>query len=301
MRAGVGGSTTRRLILMKGKLVIHIGPPKTATTSLQLTLQQLECPGFHFAGVRQPRDESKTTLAGIILQYLRRGDVGTLKADIQHTISDLLSRFDLVVLSEEMFVSHQHNTPLQRKVIRLFELMGEFTPRIVFCLRDPRQAIPSFFQEANRQWPTTFQDYGHFLRSEFIDCFDYEELKSKFKLAGFGEVLTFMFEDYINGQLTLYQFAGVKISQEVVPLLPLKANISARVSSSGKARIVVRPHAFFRLLTGLKKYLPIKIRFGLGRKFRELSEHYVVETPLGQHPLPARILSAYDRMVALAK
>ena len=46
--------------VVNGKLIIHIGPPKTATTSLQHFWLKLNAPGFKYLGIIQPRGQEST-------------------------------------------------------------------------------------------------------------------------------------------------------------------------------------------------------------------------------------------------
>lgn len=60
-----------------GKLYLHIGPPKTATTSLQIALQQANLPGVHYGGIFQPRESN----VGSIAHLLHQAACGRLAAD----------------------------------------------------------------------------------------------------------------------------------------------------------------------------------------------------------------------------
>ena len=57
-----------------GKLYLHIGPPKTATTSLQVAFQETDLAALHYGGTFQPREAN----AGSLAQTLHRATAGRL-------------------------------------------------------------------------------------------------------------------------------------------------------------------------------------------------------------------------------
>ena len=71
-----------------GKLYLHIGPPKTATTSLQIALQKADLPRLHYGGTFQPRDNNVGSLAQTLHQAAA-GRLTTKDADVRAALGDI--------------------------------------------------------------------------------------------------------------------------------------------------------------------------------------------------------------------
>ena len=93
------------------RVVIHIGPPKTATTALQYALQVIESDNFYFGGTTQPRTQDFSELSRSLHLVSCSG-----VTDADCLLANLGRQLDLgrdVLISEEMFlvdspVTHQH-------------------------------------------------------------------------------------------------------------------------------------------------------------------------------------------------
>ena len=57
-----------------GKLIIHIGPPKTASTSLQYYLESLNQDGVKYIGVNQPRETDSMAFGTAVHTALLESD-----------------------------------------------------------------------------------------------------------------------------------------------------------------------------------------------------------------------------------
>lgn len=92
-----------------GSLIIHVGPPKTASTSLQVAAEQLDLKGYIYGGVNQPRSRNKMSLA----HKLHLACASTQAEDWDRgnkTAKEIRAKCAqgyTVLVSEEMFMVHQ--------------------------------------------------------------------------------------------------------------------------------------------------------------------------------------------------
>ena len=87
-----------------GKVVVHIGPPKTGTTSLQYYFQEFTHPDFFYLGVHQPRKELKNDLYSDIYNYCCNAKpANTTKLNrIHKDLKIMLKTYQIVFISEEI-------------------------------------------------------------------------------------------------------------------------------------------------------------------------------------------------------
>ena len=71
-----------------GKLYLHIGPPKTATTSLQIAFQEAHLSGLHYGGTFLPRENNVGSLAETLHQAAA-GRLTTKDADVRAALGDI--------------------------------------------------------------------------------------------------------------------------------------------------------------------------------------------------------------------
>jgi hypothetical protein len=124
--------------------IVHIGLPKTGTTTLQQDVfPNLDC---RYLGVVQPRERKQSDLYSKIMRYIEfgggRDDLGEIRTQIKRMLL-----VEPVLLSDEMFVVSQPTTFWQEKLARLSQIMTGFESHLVVALRDPLDGIRSFFQE----------------------------------------------------------------------------------------------------------------------------------------------------------
>ena len=72
----------------KGRLYIHLGPPKTATTSFQYFLQDLNHPEIEYFGIYQPRSNKKISTGKALYDAIMKNDL-----IVQKEVSSLINKF----------------------------------------------------------------------------------------------------------------------------------------------------------------------------------------------------------------
>lgn len=161
------------------KVVIHAGPPKTGTTSIQTFLQESSLSRVCYLGVFQPRHENeyRNRLRDKIYAYLNGGHEEV--SEIQEFIEDVLDSKEVAVFSEEMIL---HGLNWKSKVDRLYSIFGHFDPRVSICLRDPKDALPSYYQEIYSNLDKTFRsEFRQFVNSEYGEIYNYREVEKCFE------------------------------------------------------------------------------------------------------------------------
>lgn len=183
---------------MTGRVFLHVGPPKTGTTSLQLALQQLALPRLHYVGVSQPRADFEN--ADIrLLSAISKGTV-TFASEpartLRSTLEERITSGDTVVISEEMFVVANDEATIRKQLRNVVEFLGGLPLTAVVTLRDPRAAIPSYFQEIYSSLPIGLtRNLDSFARDGRNFCYDYfalcefiEALEVDIQLADFNRI-----------------------------------------------------------------------------------------------------------------
>lgn len=206
-------------------ILVHLGPPKTGSTSLQHYFARLaDKPSqpITYVGVRHPRAtflEIITGKAGSISerQYLldsRQVSEEHLKYPEIGKVVDFSSPTGKpVVFSEEMYlIDRPKGIKWQEKLASLFPHFGglEATPLIV--LRDPKHGAWSLYQEVTSSstqsvgWFFKLSPSAFYLFSNQARVFDYVYLLKILKKLGVNRIRILLLEDLSNGQLSSLLF-----------------------------------------------------------------------------------------------
>lgn len=203
---------------MSGHIYIHIGPPKTATTSLQVAAEKLVDTRFFYAGTFQPRDRNSGSLAQQLHQACASGD----RSQGHQVAERLRAECDAgktVFLSEEMFLVHSRKVSWQKKLSELRAFLGDAPVTIIVTLRKPTAALPSLYQELFRGLPLRCKlSFASFCRSEYANCFDYDFLQSEIPFAGFGRVREIDFNEITASEMSTRDLFGPAANMTVEAL-----------------------------------------------------------------------------------
>lgn len=133
---------------MTGTLLVHIGLPKTATTTLQMDVfpQWAIACGFRYVGVYQPRGGEKDPIYAACMRAI--DDPASIVA-ARGVLRRALEAHKLLVWSEEMLTVGKADLSWAVKLERLAELVKGFDFRILCTVRDPVDASFSYFVEIN--------------------------------------------------------------------------------------------------------------------------------------------------------
>lgn len=212
-------------------MVIHIGPPKTATTSLQNFFMSCSNERFIYLGINQPRAAKKTS---DIFEWVVNGKSSQIRTQLESA----LSKKKNVVLSEEMLVFHQEHSSITEKLHRLHTLLGDFDPIICFATRDLSTVLFSYYVEVFHLLSRKLQlSFSKFQTSRYCDCYRYQHLVTTMREIGFRRFHSFPFRSLVDGQLMLSDVIGIPLNSSDVEVKLGKANST---SEKNKGCLVYR-------------------------------------------------------------
>ncbi|MGB0640958.1 MAG: hypothetical protein ACPGTU_16580 [Myxococcota bacterium] len=171
---------------MKRPILIHVGMPKTGTTSLQMNLF-VRHSGIHYLG-------KPLTVFSREIARLTRGityDPGLSTENKiaefeQSVVRPLTSKSELpLVISEEEFSSSTPTSSVSRDEIadRLVRLFPE--ARILITIRRQQEAIPSLYNHMKQMGLVGKMSFAHWFEAYFdseegSSVFDYREIEQRF-------------------------------------------------------------------------------------------------------------------------
>ena len=195
---------------MTPSIIVHIGPPKTATTSLQLALEEISHPNFHYAGTFQPRARNADSLC----QRLYRVCSGKSphQDDIKNVRGELKSHLQegkTIFLSEETFLLEQDHASIHSKIKLLRSVLAGFDCKILISARPGKSALPSLYQERFNSLPMPLQiDFSAFCRDKRSACYNYSDICKMLEGSGFDDIIISEFDKLSSGSVTLAMLTG---------------------------------------------------------------------------------------------
>lgn len=115
---------------MTPRIIIHIGPPKTATTSLQMAFEQIKHHKFQYGGVFQPRNRNTGSLCDRIYSDCSNKNVNPSFIDCaKKELTTLVDEGKTILISEEMFLLEQDGTSIRAKIKRLKKISKVLTAK----------------------------------------------------------------------------------------------------------------------------------------------------------------------------
>lgn len=208
--------------LQPGCIYLHIGPPKTATTSLQLVLEanQQEA-GYDYRGVTQPRDPGEAELAARLHRYCVSPDDDLLRS-LRNEVDGVLNTGRDLVISEEMLLRDGHVTH-QDKLQRLSEPLKGARVIVLICVRDPVIGLQSLYQELFRELGLSQKlSFARFVRGNQAKVFDYAHVTQAAAILGGTRCLSF--DSLTQGDLTFGDLLGPRYAS-LGPIVLPSANV----------------------------------------------------------------------------
>lgn len=146
-------------LLPEGALLLHIGPPKTGSTAIQMALHasrpQLAEHGVLYPGTRQRARSAAAAVLGIGMPVGRKDPkIGRWHALVREVHSTDLSR---VCVSHESFARAD-----DAAVERILEGLGADRSHVVYVARRIDKVLPSHWQERVKAWTElSFEQFLH--------------------------------------------------------------------------------------------------------------------------------------------
>lgn len=128
------------------KVIVHIGLPKTATTSLQIDIfSKIEyAENMHYLGVFHPRESFQEPLFKQFYHFIRTGKGFE---DLKNKINNKLQEGKNILISEEMIVVSDPDIEWRQKLKNLAILLKQFEHKIIVTVREPVSALFSYYTE----------------------------------------------------------------------------------------------------------------------------------------------------------
>lgn len=187
---------------MNGKIFVHIGLPKTATTTLQMDFfPALQGETIHYLGVIQPRNIR--VQENLYIAVCEAISSGLLIDEARGNLKAALSSGSRLILSEEMITVSQPNVSWRTKLENLSKILCDLDYTIILTVREPTSAIFSYYIELYRQFSKTGLSFLDLAKNdERMHIFHYGKL-TEVLLRHFERDRVFMkkFEDITSGKL----------------------------------------------------------------------------------------------------
>ena len=157
------------------KVKIHIGLPKTATTSLQEHVFSNSSLSHYYLGVRQPRETEQSLLYSKLMSLMvaSTGDFKQKKNDFLMCLES--EETDVFLISEEMFCIDQAIL-WQDKIKRLALIFKDFEVECLVTTRNPAKGAFSLYVELYNSIKWKCSCFDDFLNSNQALIFNYREL-----------------------------------------------------------------------------------------------------------------------------
>lgn len=162
---------------------MHIGLPKTATTTLQSELfSKINSRELKYFGVRQPRSEKQTELYQAFLNGVNDARNGGI---FKQNVKEILSTGQSILLSDEMVTVSGKGADWEQKIHNLAEITKELEYSLLITVREPVDAMFSFYVELYSR----FRKRGR----GFIDTALYDNDMAIYHYQSFFELLYTLF------------------------------------------------------------------------------------------------------------
>lgn len=126
-----------------GKIIIHIGLPKTATTSLQIDFfPKLNKKDINYIGINQPREGNNNAL---FLQFMKSINTGKEIEVTRSLLEKRLIKGENILLSEEMLVVSDINKTWKEKLFNLSDIINSLNYCLIVTVREPVSAMFSYY------------------------------------------------------------------------------------------------------------------------------------------------------------
>lgn len=186
------------------RLYIHIGLPKTATTTLQKDLFPVFCSssGWEYAGVSFPRawDYNQDSIYDSFMRSIYSGD-GT---EFKDTLCGANIGSRPVLISEEMLTVVTNRSSWKENLINLKRIISEEDYRILLTIRQPLDAAYSYYIERYDYFKGDGREFDEtLLESLDMQIYRYHAFVA-YIIELFGEDRVFFgaFDKIINGDFS---------------------------------------------------------------------------------------------------
>lgn len=184
---------------MSGRFFVHIGLPKTATSTLQIDLfPAIITDAISYIGVDGLRREQyRTELYDLTLSAVKfQKDVEEVRALLAAQLNAGIS----LILSEEMLTVSHKATPWRQNLANLSLLLDGLDYALILTVREPVSAIFSYYVERYPYFAGRYADFTECaLNDEAMQIYHYGKLLKEIdKWFARDRVFVYRFEDIIK-------------------------------------------------------------------------------------------------------
>ncbi|MDA3833716.1 MAG: hypothetical protein PF495_09985, partial [Spirochaetales bacterium] len=183
-------------------LYLHIGLPKTATTTLQQDVFPfVDHFFFDYIGVAQPRGEKNDSLFNEIYRSVNTGD-GI--SDVKNALKERLAQGKSLIVSEEIFTVTTVGSTWQKKLENLGSLLDGVDYKILLTVREPTSAMFSCYVELYRRYKKIKSSFPELaIRHNDFKIYNYDYLFDVLaKYFGNIEIYVQSFEKLVAGDIS---------------------------------------------------------------------------------------------------
>lgn len=186
-------------------LIVHIGPPKTATTSLQIALERNLPASFAYLGAYQPRERNPHncchTLNNMVL--MNKNSRPEDLSEFLENVEENKTKGIVSLVVEETLMDGSSGVDWRQKIKNLAEVLVHVDAIPAITLRHPLDGIPSLQREY--AWTLGFAQKKSifFLLHPQCRVFDYRYVLENLRKSGFKEVCLLSFSELTNNGLDL--------------------------------------------------------------------------------------------------
>lgn len=226
------------LIREMNRLIIHIGLPKTATTSLQRCVFSQEHKGqWNYCGIRQPRNQKQDKLYLALMNALdcREQQFESKRKDFVDAYSRLSTSKPLLI-SEEM-VCIDTAVRWQEKLERLGTLTGNGETKILVTVRDSSEGAFSLYAEL-----------FHYIRNKYESFHDFFENSNQARIFRYDEIIPCLENQFGRENIVLVPFEFLREENKFLGKIgeqlgfDLKGVQLPLTNGKSKEKYGIRPH-----------------------------------------------------------
>lgn len=182
---------------MPNRVYIHIGLPKTATTTLQVDyFPHVDNQRYIYLGVTQPRGNKSDSLYYDLSKAINNGqDIIAANRKLKIRLRDEKKS---LILSEEMFTVSDTSVSWQSKLSYLAMVVDGIDARILLTVREPVSAMFSFYVELYERYQNNQQSFKCLAVSN-----------NDFKIYHYDEILKVLDDNFDKNLIWLHRFEDI--------------------------------------------------------------------------------------------
>lgn len=225
---------------MKGKIFVHIGLPKTATTTLQADfLPRIAEGNIEYLGVCQPRESKEQQK--VYQKFMAATRSGKDLPDLRSLLEHRMESGKTLILSEEMILVSTQKATWREKLANLKAILEGYNYELIVTVREPAAALFSYYCEMYPQLGNLRHSFTECaLHHEAMQIFHYKKLVSElFRHFEVKRIHGYKFEDLVAGDAR--GLAGLLTDGQIVNF---EFSLSHHNQRSSSAKDVLTRHSY---------------------------------------------------------